>query len=362
MFKEMIFILNSKIIKTLLITNLSFLAIILFSKMFYVHKFIKMLSRSFLIPCIISLFLYYITKPLNHIFIKKGLKSGISALLTLTITTFILLGMLSYFSNYIVQQYNEVTKQFTNVLTNNNSLNGIASKIDKYIDINILYNGLYKKITNIAQSYIQNIESDFLSFINYIMDTFSKAFLIIVILFYLLKDGHKFNVKVLGLLPYKYKETSSKILSESNHALTSYVTGQAKVALSLSFMIFIGYKIIGMPNALLLSSITFILAFIPFIGFIISMIFPTAIALSMGFSMVIKLALTFALVQTLKGRVVVPAIMASSMNIHPLTDIFLVIGAIALSGPVCAFCIVPVYAITKVILINLHQHKLKKLE
>jgi len=358
----MISIFDSKAIRNLVIINLSFLAIMLFSKMFYIHKFMKILSKSFLIPLLISLFLYYIAKPLNDIFIKKGLKPGISALLTLTIAVFIILGVFSYFWSYMIQQFNELAKQFTNIMINNSSLNGIASKIDKYININLLYNSLYKKVTNIAQSYIQNIESDFLTFINYILDTFSKIFLILVILFYLFKDGNKFKIKIISLLPYKFKETLSKILSESNKVLNSYVTGQAKVALALAIMIFIGYKAIGMPNALLLASITFVLAFIPFIGFIISMIFPTAIALSMGFSMLAKLAITFAIVQTLKGRVVVPAIMASSMKIHPLTDIFLVIGAIALGGPIFAFCIVPIYAIIKVVFVNLHQCKLEELE
>lgn len=358
----MISILDSRTIRNLVIINLAFLAIILFSKMFYIHKFIKILSKSFLIPLLISLFLYYIARPLNDIFIKKGLKPGLSALLTLTISTFIISGVLTFFSNYIIQQFNVITKQFTNVMSRDSSMNGIISRIDKYININLLYNSLYKRLTDIAQNYMQNIESDFLSFINYIMDTFSKAFLILVLLYYLFKDGPKFRVKIVSLLPYRYKETISKILSESNEALGSYVTGQAKVALALSIMIFIGYKAIGIPNALLLASITFVLAFIPFVGFLISMIFPTAIALSMGFTMVMKLAVTFAIVQTLKGRVVVPAIMSSSMKIHPLTDIFLVMGAIALGGSICAFCIVPIYAIIKVILINLHQYKLKKLE
>lgn len=357
----MILIFYNKILRNLIIINLTFLAIILFSKMFFVHKFIKILFKSFLVPLLISLFLYYIIKPLNDIFIKKGLKPGISALLTLTISVFIISGILSYFSNYIIQQINGITKQFTNIMANNGPMNGIASKIDKYINIDHLYNSLYKRITNIAQSYMQNIENDFLLFINYIMDAFSKIFLMLVILFYLFKDGPKFKIKILALLPYKYKETVSKILSESNEVLSSYVTGQAKVALSLAVMIFIGYKIIGIPNALLLSSITFVLAFIPFVGFIISMIFPTAIALSMGFSMLVKLAITFTIVQTLKGRVVVPAIMASSMKIHPLTDIFLVMGAIASGGTIAAFCIVPIYAIIKVLLVNLHEYRLKKL-
>lgn len=358
----MIFILDNKTIKNLVIINLAFLSIMLFSKMFYIHKFIKVLSKSFLVPLLIALFLYYIAKPLNDIFIRKGLKPGFSALLTLTISTFIISGVLSYFSNYMLHQFNGITKQFTNIMSNNSSMNGLTSKINSYINMDHLYKSLYNRITNIAQNYMQTIEGDFLFFINYIMDAFSKIFLMLVILFYLFKDGPKFKIKILSILPYKYKETVSNTLSESNKVLNSYVTGQAKVALALAIMIFIGYKLIGIPNAFLLASITFVLAFIPFVGFIISMIFPTAIALSMGFTMIMKLAVTFAIVQTLKGRVVVPAIMANSMKIHPLTDIFLVMGAITLGGPICAFCIVPIYAIIKVLLANLQGYRLRKLE
>ena len=120
-------------------------------------------------------------------------------------------------------------------------------------------------------------------------------------------------------------------------------------------MIFIAYKIIGIPSALLFSSLTFVLAFIPFIGFLVSMIIPTIIALSMGWVMLLKLVIVFIIVQTLKGRVVVPAIMSKAMNIHPLTDIFLVIGAVAVGGPLAAFAIVPTYAIIKTIFFKLHE-------
>jgi predicted PurR-regulated permease PerM len=73
--------------------------------------------------------------------------------------------------------------------------------------------------------------------------------------------------------------------------------------------------------------------------------------------MVLKLSVIFITVQTLKGRVVVPAIMAKSMKIHPLTDIFLVIGAIASGGPFAAFAIVPIYAIMKNAILSMKSNK-----
>lgn len=341
---------KNNILKNLLIINLVFLAILLFSKMFFVHKIIIILFKSFLTPLMFSIFLFYIIKPLNIIFMKNGLKRSISALLTLIVGLSIVASCIIFFSNYIAIQFNGTIEQLTNIVKNQDSINQIMNKINKYIPHEV-----YKTVANIANTYMQNLVHNLMFAVKYTIHTFSTLFLVLIILFFLLKDGPKFTEKIMCIIPEKYGKLVLKTLNESNTVLDAYVTGQAKVALSLSIMIFIAYKIIGIPNALLFSSITFILAFIPFIGFFISMIIPSIIALSMGFLMIGKLVLVFIIVQTLKGRVVVPAIMSQAMKIHPLTDIFLVIGAVAVGGPLAAFAVVPIYAIIKTILSNLYE-------
>jgi len=348
---------KNSILKNLLIINLIFLGIILFGKMFFLHRLIRILFKSFLTPLIFSVFVYYIIKPLNTIFMKNGLKPSISALLTLILGLFIAIGGITFFSNYITIQFDGIIEELTNIVGNQNSINQIMNKINNYIPTH----EINRAFSNVVNNYSKNLVHNLMFSVKYAIHTFSTLFLMLVILFYLLKDGPKFIDRIMCLIPEKYKKIVSKILSESDTVLGAYVTGQAKVALALSTMIFIGYKIIGIPNALLFSSITFILAFIPFIGFLISMIIPSIIALSMGFVMIGKLVIVFIIVQTLKGRVVVPAIMSQAMKIHPLTDIFLVIGAVAVGGPLAAFAVVPIYAIIKVILSNLYKcHIIKK--
>jgi predicted PurR-regulated permease PerM len=289
-----------------------------------------------------SLF-FYIIRPLNNIFVKKGLGTGKASLLTLVICSFILSGLIYYFSQYAYEQFKELREQLMSTIHKNKDIEGIISYINQFIS----NNQVYALAADMAKNYMQKIGHNFMRILGYFMNTFSMVFLIIVIVFYMLKDGHKFKGRTLYLVPDKYKAILDRLLSESDVILSHYVVGQAKVALSLSIMIFTGYKIIDLPNAMILSTITFILAFIPFVGFFISMIIPVVIALGMGIIMFGKLVVVFIIVQTLKGRVVVPAIMAKSMNIHPLTDIFLVIGAIALGGPFAAFAVVPIYAIVK---------------
>ncbi|MCM0647925.1 AI-2E family transporter [Clostridium swellfunianum] len=326
---------------------------ILLGRIVLIHRLTTAVTKTLLVPLFISTLFFYIIRPLNNIFIKKGLGTGKGSLLSLLISGFILSGLVYYFSQYAYGQFKDLRNNLTITVKQNSDIKGIISYLNQFINSN----QFYALAVDMTKNYIQKIGQNFMRMAGYFMNTFSMVFLIIVIVFYMLKDGHKFKKKTLRFVPEKYKSVADKLLSESDVILSHYVTGQAKVALSLSLMIFTGYKIIGMPNAMILSTITFILAFIPFVGFFISMIIPVVIALGMGILMFAKLVVVFIIVQTLKGRVVVPAIMARSMKIHPLTDIFLVIAAIAAGGPFAAFAVVPIYAIIKNAVIIIRENK-----
>lgn len=342
-----------KIIRILIIINLILIGSILLGKIAFIHRLTTAVVKTLLIPLFIASLFFYIIRPLNDIFVKKGIGPGKASFLSLTILSFILSGLIYYFSNYAYEQFTQVSRHIITTIRENKQAVGVINYINQLINSNQFYN----LAADMTKNYIQKIGHNFMRMLGYFMNTFSIVFLIIVIVFYMLKDGHKFKGSILGIIPYKFKDVTGQLLSESDRIISHYVIGQAKVALSLSVMIFIGYKIIGMPNAIILSTITFILAFIPFVGFFISMTIPVVIALGMGIMMFGKLVVVFIIVQTLKGRVVVPAIMAKSMKIHPLTDIFLVISAIAVGGPFAAFVVVPIYVIAKNAFQVLNQYK-----
>ena len=109
---------KNNILKYLLIINLVFLGLFLFGKMFFVHKLIRILFKSCLIPLIFSVFLFYIIKPLNTIFMKNGLKPGASALLTLLLGLFVATGAITFFSNYIAIEFKGITEKITKIVEN----------------------------------------------------------------------------------------------------------------------------------------------------------------------------------------------------------------------------------------------------
>lgn len=338
------------IISDLIILNLIAIFLMLISKFSLIHEFISVVVWIILVPIIFGTFLYYILRPLNNLFIRKGLKKSKAAGLTLLITAFILAGIIRYFGGYLFDQLLQL-KYISELFIKDND---IVIKAQEYIKDDTI------------KTILDNLSTQLMGYINFLISNakyifekgmmlFSNVLLIILITFFLLRDGDNFKEVLLKYCPGKFKDIFDDVLTDGDNILSTYIIGQAVVAISLATMIFVGYLIIGMPSALLLSFTTFILAFIPFVGFFISMIIPFIIAISLGINMVVKLSVLFIIAQTLKGRMVVPFIMGKAMKIHPITDIFLVVGAATIGGPVLAFCIVPIYSLVKLVVIKLKE-------
>lgn len=343
---------KKNLILSLVIANLIVIFIFFINKFQFVHKLISTIIGIIITPIIFGVFLCYILKPLNKLVIKIGIKKTKAPSITIIIFLIISTVILIFFGKHIIIEIYKV-KNIVYTFINNESF---YISLEKYFEREKI-DLVIDSIINLFISYITPLISNIKSLINMGMTLFSNILLILLIAFFLLKDGKKFNNKVLSYVPNKYKEFFKEVMHDGDEVLSSYIIGQAIVAFSLALMVFIGYLIIGMPSSLLLASITFVLAFIPFVGFFISMIIPYIIALTLGIKMIIKLSILVIIAQTLKGRIVVPFIMGKRMNIHPLTDIFLVVSAASLGGTLLAFSIVPIYALIKMIYQDFIKYK-----
>lgn len=349
---------RKRIIAYLLIANLTIILIMLIGRFDIILSFIDVIFSIIIVPTIFGVFLFYILKPLNTLFRGKNLKEGKAAMLTMVIFFFIMTGVIKYFGDYFIGQFIILKNLFLKIAQER----GIVEEINKMFNENMNNVDYYGKLIGYLEKYLGVIILSGRQIFNKGMQFFSDILLVVLILFYLLKDGDGVYDRILKYTPEKYKDTMGETLDKSNRVLSSYILGQATVALSLATMVCLGYKIIRMPSPMFLASITFILAFIPFIGFLISMVIPFALAISLGTNMLIKLTILFIVAQTLKGRVVVPLIMGKAMKIHPLTDIFLVVGAASLIGPIGAFVVIPIYAVGKVFYRNFKPYILRRIK
>jgi predicted PurR-regulated permease PerM len=94
---------------------------------------------------------------------------------------------------------------------------------------------------------------------------------------------------------------------------------------------------------------------VPYLGPIIAIIPAIIIAFITSPFMLVKLAIVWAVVQLLEGKVISPQIMGRSLDIHPITVIFVILTAGNLFGIIGIILAVPGYAVLKVIITHIYQ-------
>lgn len=125
------------------------------------------------------------------------------------------------------------------------------------------------------------------------------------ILFYLLKDDRIFHKKFMSIMPKAYIKEIRDGLRDIDKVLSMYISSQLLVSFILGVIMFIGYLIIGLPNALLMAfcndnKYNSILG--PFLGAAPAVL----MALTIDMKMVLKVIILAVIVQQAEGDLITP--------------------------------------------------------
>ena len=164
------------------------------------------------------------------------------------------------------------------------------------------------------------------------------------ILFYLLKDGEKLPKVIINMLPPRMRKEAAIIAHDADHQISSYIQGQILVAICIGIMVSIGFFIIGMEYALLLGVLAMFTSVVPYLGPIIAITPAVIIAIVSSPFMIVKLAVVWTIVQLVEGKFISPQIMGKSLQIHPITIIFVLLTAGSLFGVAGVVLGIPGYA------------------
>lgn len=155
-----------------------------------------------------------------------------------------------------------------------------------------------------------------------------------------------------------FEETANNmkaLMNDIDSALSGFIVGRVLVNLALGVLMFVGFLLIGLPYALLLTLMAVVLNFIPFIGAIVSTIPIFIIGLIESPSTAIWSIIVVLVAQQIQDNLVAPYIFGKSLDIHPLTTIILVLAGGDFGGIIGILLIIPVYMILKIIVVKLYQ-------
>src|SRR5690606_31948067 len=116
-----------------------------------------------------------------------------------------------------------------------------------------------------------------------------------------------------------------------------------------------GFLIIGLDYAFLLGFLAMITSVVPYLGPAIAITPAIIIALVSSPFMVIKLIFVWTVVQLIEGKLITPNIMGTSLKIHPITIIFVLLLSGSLFGVAGVVLGIPGYAILKVLVSYLFE-------
>lgn len=343
---------NKKTIQWLIIINLSLICLFLFSKLNFILSPISTVFNAVFLPLVLAVFLYYLVRPVKRFLEKHSISSGISTAISMLMILVVIAYIVVYSSSIISTQGQSLISTLVDSVQNlSNKYSHLYPKLDGMFNIS----ELLKQFGEYLSTYMAAITKNIYTFASSIGNFLTQMVLIPIIMFYILKDDRKIYNTFCGFLPVKYQSIILKILHEIDTVLKQYITSQVMVACVIGVLMFIGYVILGMPNALVLALFSLVTAFIPFLGVILGILPAILIALSMGFGMLVKIIILTVIVQQLEGNVITPNITGSQLNMHPLTTILVVTISVYFGGFFAAFLAVPLYNVLKVLIRNIYE-------
>ena len=186
------------------------------------------------------------------------------------------------------------------------------------IDLSTIESSIYEGVEKFAVNLTTELPTTILNFTTGLVSSVGTFLLGLVVGFYLLIDFD--GVKhVLDFFPKKWHYSIKKVCNELNTTFKAFVQGTLLIALAVSVLSWILFKIVGLPSPMLFGVIAGITNIIPYIGPWIG----GAIAAIVGFTvspLVGVLTIVVALlVQQVDNIVLHPVIMSKTVHLHPVT-------------------------------------------
>ncbi|MFH0975601.1 MAG: AI-2E family transporter [Spirochaetota bacterium] len=287
--------------------------------------------RSFVWPSLLALVLYISLRPLFNFLLKyfknKSLCSSIVIFSILVFVIFPLFFILLMLADQAYEFYQYIQHQFkAGVFNEILQSNIIIKEILDYIDISHI--DLSKQIFDFISKTSMNIFSNVSAVITFSINFIISLFLMLLILFFLLKEGEKLSAGLYNNLPFP-EDLEKDVVHRLNDVIRVLVAGNLFIMILQGMVLGIGFWASGLSAPLLWATLTSVLSLIPAVGTAIVWV-PAVIYLFAKESYIsgILLGSWCLLGYLILENVVKTRMFGKRLNFHPLVFFFLLIGSL----------------------------------
>lgn len=323
---------------------------------FFIRAF-RIITSLFIIPMLLGGFLYYLLRPMVNILNKYLKFKTLSIIISFGFIITIIIIVFYFGGNIITEQTRNLINQLSDyyyseasVPTEDSPLLKIGTQIMEYLE---QFN-IQERLSTFLENMVDVVRNNIFGIFTTLTNIGTVIILIPFVVYYLLKDDHSMKTAFLSYVPTEKRHHLERIMKKIDNTLSQYITGQVLVAFILGILTYIGFKIIGLPNALILAAIVMITSFVPFLGPLIGTLPAVFMGISHSFIMVFQIILVLIIVQQIESNIIQPKVQGVRLKIHPLVVIFMVLIFITLFGFIGALYAVPAYAVARVLFLEYH--------
>lgn len=326
-----------------------------FIEIHWIFNPLFIIFNTILIPLLLGGVLYYVSEPLQRIMEKKGAPRWASIATIIVVLVGLVTGLLTLIGDPISEQVNNLVKNAPSI---GREIEEAADYVlDNRDNLPPQVEDFVNSISNSIQDITVTVSKYLVTFVSGAVTATFTLILVPFFFIFMLKDHEKFAPNIYNLFEGERREWIKDTLEKIDNVLRSYVQGQVLISLILATMIFIGYLIIGLEYALLLTIIAFFMNMIPFIGPWLSLVPAIIVALIQDPILVVWVCVITLIAQQVESNLITPNIMGKSLDIHPLTVISIVLAAGNIAGFIGILVAIPTYAVIKVIVVNIYRER-----
>ncbi len=174
-----------------------------------------------------------------------------------------------------------------------------------------------------------------------------NAFLMPVVLFYLLMDWRNLIQRAHSMIPPRLRPSAQGFLDECDAVLGQYLRGQLLVMAALAVYYSMGLALVGFDLALPVGVFTGLAVFIPYLGFGLGLVLALVAGVLQFASWygVLAVAGVYALGQLIESFYLTPRLVGERIGLNPLTVIFALLAFGHLFGFIGVLIALPVSAL-----------------
>jgi len=312
------------------------------------------LLQPVLLPLAIACILYILLHPMVVNLEGRGINSNISISIVLLMLLVLTIGSVIILIPLLIDQIQQLQDRLP-LLWDKTSL--FIDNFSKTIQDNL---GISFNTQTVVQRVLANIQSSgaaiVLSSAGIMMQITMAIFLVPLITFFLLRDFHSIRNNLMSWLPNRRFELGWLIYHGVTQQMQNYLRGVMIQSTIIAIFASIGFYFINLEMAFLFGILTGLFNLIPYVGPPMAMIAPLIVSLGaeqvdtitlIGIPMVILAA------QLIDNLIIVPTLIANTVNLHPLMVLLGIIVFGAFFGFIGMLVAIPVMAISKIVFTSL---------